>query len=117
MNETIPEDSGPQTEEQPVGFLDSLPEDLRAEPSLQNFTDAGGLARARQHFLDAAPVLVAPDRPRRASGDRGAQPHGGPLGPQRVARAQRRDGRRGLRQRAGERRVRRRPVEVRRDAS
>ena len=49
MNETIPEDSGPQTEEQPVGFLDSLPEDLRSEPSLQNFTDAGGLAKSYVH--------------------------------------------------------------------
>ena len=49
MNETIPEDSGPQTEAQPVGFLDSLPEDLRSEPSLQNFTDAGGLAKSYVH--------------------------------------------------------------------
>ncbi len=49
MNETIPEDSGPQDEAQPVGFLDSLPEDLRTEPSLQNFTDAGGLAKSYVH--------------------------------------------------------------------
>ena len=37
--ETIPDDSGSQ-EAAPVGFLDSLPEELRHEPSLKNFTDS-----------------------------------------------------------------------------
>jgi len=33
----------------PVNFLDSLPEDLRGNPSLQNFTDAGSLAKSYVH--------------------------------------------------------------------
>jgi len=33
----------------PVNFLDSLPEDLRSNPSLQNFTDAGSLAKSYVH--------------------------------------------------------------------
>lgn len=33
----------------PVGFLDSLPEDLRAEPSLKNFTDPASLAKSYVH--------------------------------------------------------------------
>jgi len=33
----------------PVGFLDSLPEDLRNEPSLRNFTDPGSLAKSYVH--------------------------------------------------------------------
>jgi len=32
-----------------VSFLDSLPEDLRSEPSLRNFTDVGGLAKSYTH--------------------------------------------------------------------
>ena len=55
MDETTPmEDSGYQPEAQaveqaPVSFLDSLPEDLRGEPSLKNFTDAGSLAKSFVH--------------------------------------------------------------------
>lgn len=55
MDETTPmEDSGSQPETQaveqaPVSFLDSLPEDLRGEPSLRNFTDAGSLAKSFVH--------------------------------------------------------------------
>ena len=33
----------------PVGFIDSLPEDLRAEPSLRNFTDPASLAKSYVH--------------------------------------------------------------------
>ena len=33
----------------PVNFLDSLPEDLRHNPSLKNFTDAGSLAKSYVH--------------------------------------------------------------------
>lgn len=33
----------------PVSFLDSLPEDLRAEPSLKNFTDPAALAKSYVH--------------------------------------------------------------------
>ena len=33
----------------PVGFLDSLPEDLRVEPSLRNFTDPASLAKSYVH--------------------------------------------------------------------
>lgn len=33
----------------PVGFLDSLPEDLRGEPSLRNFTDPAALAKSYVH--------------------------------------------------------------------
>ena len=33
----------------PVGFLDSLPEDLRMEPSLRNFTDPAALAKSYVH--------------------------------------------------------------------
>tara|TARA_R110000751_G_scaffold125400_3_gene227028 strand:- start:284 stop:1090 length:807 start_codon:yes stop_codon:yes gene_type:complete len=32
-----------------VSFLDSLPEDLRSEPSLRNFTDVGALAKSFTH--------------------------------------------------------------------
>lgn len=33
----------------PVGFFESLPEDLRSEPSLRNFTDAASLAKSYVH--------------------------------------------------------------------
>lgn len=33
----------------PIGFLDSLPEDLRAEPTLRNFADATSLAKSYVH--------------------------------------------------------------------
>tara|TARA_Y100000287_G_C14220441_1_gene355969 strand:- start:57 stop:869 length:813 start_codon:yes stop_codon:yes gene_type:complete len=33
----------------PINFLDSLPEDIRAEPSLKNFSDIGGLAKSYVH--------------------------------------------------------------------
>ncbi len=47
--ETTPaEDSGSQ-DTAPAGFLDSLPEELRAEPSLRNFSDTAGLAKSYVH--------------------------------------------------------------------
>lgn len=54
MNETTPvENSESQPVEQaaaaPQSFLESLPEDLRAEPSLQNFTDNAALAKSYVH--------------------------------------------------------------------
>ena len=33
----------------PINFLESLPEDLRSNPSLKNFTDAGSLAKSYVH--------------------------------------------------------------------
>ena len=33
----------------PINFIDSLPEDVRAEPSLKNFSDVGGLAKSYVH--------------------------------------------------------------------
>ena len=45
--ETTPDDSGSQ--EAAPGFLDSLPEELRHEPSLKNFTDSAGLAKSYVH--------------------------------------------------------------------
>jgi len=38
-----------QTTEQPQNFLDSLPEDLRGEPSLQNFNNVGDMAKSLVH--------------------------------------------------------------------
>ncbi len=35
----------------PVNFLDSLPEDLRGNPSLQNFSDAGSW-QSHMYMLD-----------------------------------------------------------------
>jgi hypothetical protein len=66
--ETTPVDSGSQ-EAAPVGFLDSLPEELRHEPSLKNFTDSAGLAKSyvhaqrmvgadRLHCPDLAPMMM-----------------------------------------------------------
>ena len=46
--ETTPDDSG-SLEAAPIGFLDSLPEELRHEPSLKNFTDSAGLAKSYVH--------------------------------------------------------------------
>jgi hypothetical protein len=46
----VTEQSQPETvEQQPASFIDSLPEDLRGEPSLKNFTDAGALAKSYVH--------------------------------------------------------------------
>ncbi|MDA9930437.1 hypothetical protein N9E91_04260 [Alphaproteobacteria bacterium] len=47
--ETTPVENSESQETAPVGFLDSLPEDLRADPSLRNFTDAAGLAKSYVH--------------------------------------------------------------------
>ena len=33
----------------PINFIESLPEDIRAEPSLKNFSDIGGLAKSYVH--------------------------------------------------------------------
>jgi hypothetical protein len=33
----------------PINFIDSLPEDIRGEPSLKNFSDIGGLAKSYVH--------------------------------------------------------------------
>lgn len=50
MSEEAIQDSGSQeavaAEAAPVSFLDSLPEDLRNEPSLRTFTDPGALAKS-----------------------------------------------------------------------
>lgn len=50
--EATPVDAGSQgatATSAPVSFLDSLPEDLRAEPSLRNFTDHASLAKSYVH--------------------------------------------------------------------
>ena len=50
---TAPEVQSEQPIEQPVqseqSFIDTLPEDVRAEPSLKNFQDAGQLAKSYVH--------------------------------------------------------------------
>jgi hypothetical protein len=48
MSEEAIQDSGSQeaVAEAPVSFLESLPEDLRNEPSLRTFTDPGALAKS-----------------------------------------------------------------------
>jgi len=49
MSEEAIQDTGSQeiaSEATPVSFLDSLPEDLRNEPSLRTFTDPGSLAKS-----------------------------------------------------------------------
>ncbi len=47
---TAPEVQSEQPTEQPVqsekSFVDTLPEDVRSEPSLKNFQDAGQLAKS-----------------------------------------------------------------------
>ena len=49
--EAIQADAGSQgaAEAAPVTFIDSLPEDLRSEPSLKNFTDPASLAKSYVH--------------------------------------------------------------------
>ena len=53
MSEETTQDTGSQevaaAASAPVGFFDSLPEDLRAEPSLRNFTDPVSLAKSYVH--------------------------------------------------------------------
>ena len=54
MSEETAQDAGSQgvataAPAAPVGFLDSLPEDLRVEPSLRNFTDPASLAKSYVH--------------------------------------------------------------------
>ena len=54
MSEETTQDTGSQgvataAPAAPVGFLDSLPEDLRMEPSLRNFTDPAALAKSYVH--------------------------------------------------------------------
>jgi hypothetical protein len=54
MSEETTQDTGSQdvataVSAAPVGFLDSLPEDLRVEPSLRNFTDPASLAKSYVH--------------------------------------------------------------------
>ena len=49
---TAPEVQSEQTinqQPQDTSFIDTLPEDIRAESSLQNFTDAGQLAKSYIH--------------------------------------------------------------------
>ena len=50
---TAPEVQSEQTTEQPIqseqSFVDTLPEDVRSEPSLKNFQDAGQLAKSYVH--------------------------------------------------------------------
>ena len=38
-----------QPQEQPQSFINTLPEDIREDASLQNFTDAGQLAKSYVH--------------------------------------------------------------------
>ena len=47
--ETTPVEDSESQEQAPVSFLDTLPEDLRGDPSLRNFTDAAGLAKSYVH--------------------------------------------------------------------
>ena len=47
--ETTPVEDSESQEQAPVSFLDPLPEDLRGDPSLRNFTDAAGLAKSYVH--------------------------------------------------------------------
>ena len=56
MSEEATQDTGSQevapeavTSAAPANFLESLPEDLRDNPSLRNFTDAGSLAKSYVH--------------------------------------------------------------------
>ena len=53
MSEEAIQDTGSQeavaAEAAPASFLESLPEDLRNEPSLRNFTDPGSLAKSYVH--------------------------------------------------------------------
>ena len=54
MSEETTQDTGSQgvataAPAAPVGFLDSLPDDLRMEPSLRNFTDSASLAKSYVH--------------------------------------------------------------------
>ena len=54
MSEETTQDTGSQdvataVSAAPVGFLDSLPEDLRVEPSLRNFTDPASMAKSYVH--------------------------------------------------------------------
>jgi hypothetical protein len=50
MSEEAIQDTGSQqVATAPAGFLDSLPEDLRMEPSLRNFTDPSALAKSYVH--------------------------------------------------------------------
>jgi hypothetical protein len=54
MSEETTQDTGSQgvataAPAAPVGFLDSLPDDLRMEPSLRNFTDPASLAKSYVH--------------------------------------------------------------------
>ena len=51
MSEAEPtQESGSQEAAAPaVNFIDTLPEDIRAEPSLKNFSDIGGLAKSYVH--------------------------------------------------------------------
>ena len=47
--ETTPVDDSGSQETAPVSFIDTLPEELRHEPSLKNFTDVGQLAKSHVH--------------------------------------------------------------------
>ena len=53
MSDEAIQDTGSQeavaAEAAPASFLESLPDDLRNEPSLRNFTDTGSLAKSYVH--------------------------------------------------------------------
>tara|TARA_R100001086_G_scaffold34927_2_gene15800 strand:+ start:2672 stop:3466 length:795 start_codon:yes stop_codon:yes gene_type:complete len=49
MSEEAIQETGSQPEAAPVNFIDTLPEDLRAEPSLKNIMDVGNLAKSYVH--------------------------------------------------------------------
>tara|TARA_R100001440_G_scaffold16661_2_gene28215 strand:+ start:1936 stop:2721 length:786 start_codon:yes stop_codon:yes gene_type:complete len=59
MSEEATQDTGSQ--EVPVAFLDTLPEEIRGEPSLRNFTDAGQMAKSyvsAQRMIGADKVAI-----------------------------------------------------------
>ena len=66
MSEEAIQDTGSQevaggAEAAPVGFLDSLPEDLRGEPSLRTFTDPASLAKS---YVNAQRMIGADKIPK-----------------------------------------------------
>jgi hypothetical protein len=65
MSEEAIQDTGSQeavvAEAAPVSFLESLPEELRNEPSLRTFTDPGSLAKSyvnAQRMIGADKVAI-----------------------------------------------------------
>ena len=66
MSEEAIQDTGSQevaggSQAAPIGFLDSLPEDLRGEPSLRTFTDPASLAKS---YVNAQRMIGADKIPK-----------------------------------------------------